>query len=157
MSPSQQPRIALLLSSAGFKGQDLDLLLPPFSTDYDTTVGLKWYPSATGPETWTLAIAAGISLAAFLKKFSDLLATDIYNWAKTCLKEFFSDRPHNHGSLVIELDGITLLSHQPIEVLASVDLLATLATIDPSLAKVWEIEYDVRTDTTSVKPSADQK
>lgn len=157
MSPSQQPRIALLLSSTAFNGQDVDFLLPPFSTDYDTTVGLKWYPSATGPETWTLAIAAGISLAAFLKKFSELLATDIYSWAKTSLKQFFSDRPHNHGTLTIELDGLTLLSHQPVEVLASVDLLAALATIDPSIAKVWEIEYDASIDTISVKPATDPR
>jgi hypothetical protein len=153
MSQDQQPTITLLLSSAGFKGADIDQLLPPFETDYETTVGLRWFPSATGPETWTLAIAAGLTLGAFLKKFAELLATDIYGWSKTSLQKFFSDKPHSHGTLIIELDGVSVFSRQPIPVLASVDFLETLSSIDPLISSEWEIEYEPATDTISVKPA----
>ena len=152
MNEDIKPSIKLTLSSVGFKGADLDKLMPDFSTERDVLVGLRWFPSATGPETWTLVIAASLPLAAFLKKFGDLLATDLYGWAKTKLGDFFTARPNNHGRLVIELETATLHSDSPVEVLSCNKLVQTLATIDLSCATDWEVVYDPQTSLISVKP-----
>jgi len=150
MSANELPRISLLLSSVGFKGNDIDALLPPFATDYETTVGLKWFPCATGPETWVLEIVKHIPIAVFVSKLAELIAADVYSWLKTTLKDFFADRPNNFGSLVLELEGVTVVSNQPIEVLTSTQLATVLIQIDSEVSKVWEITYDESTDTLSV-------
>ena len=152
MNQDVQPSIKLTLSSVGFKGADLDTLVPDFSTERDVLVGLRWFPCASGPETWTLVIAASLPLAAFLKKFGDLLATDLYGWAKTKLEDFFSTKPNNHGKLVIELESVTVHSDSPVEVLSCDKLASTLATIDLSCATDWEVVYDPETSLISVKP-----
>jgi hypothetical protein len=139
-----------------FKGADLDGLIPDFSTERDVSVGLKWFPCATGPETWTLVVAASLPLAAFLKKFGDLLAADLYTWVKSKLGEFFSQRPNSQGFLVIELESVVLRSASPVEVLSCDELVATLATIDLSSSTDWEIIYDSETCSISFKPSKAQ-
>lgn len=152
MNEDISPSIKLTLSSVGFKGADLDTLMPDFSTERDVLVGLRWFPCASGPETWTLVIAASLPLAAFLKKFGELLATDLYGWAKTKLGDFFSTKPNNHGRLVIELETVTVHSDSPVEVLRCDDLASKLATIDLSCSRDWEIVYDPETGLISVKP-----
>ncbi|MBL5976310.1 hypothetical protein JAO85_03410 [Comamonas sp. NyZ500] len=151
-------KIELLLSSVGFRGSDLDSLSPPFETEYDTRIGLKWYPSATGPDTWTIVLTAvGIPSALFAKKFAELLATDIYNWAKDSLKRFFANKPHNSGMLELKLDDVHLYSLTPLEVLTSSDLVPILQGTDLTLAKEWEILVDPSSGKITLRPVAEKK
>jgi len=145
-------RIELLLSTAGFRGRDLEDIRPDFETERDVSVGLKWYPSATGPETWTLAVAVGVPLAVFLNKFGDLLAADLYAWAKKKLAPFFASRTYPSGFLHIELGDIEFHCSHPLEALSSTEFIALLKQADPSKAKEWHLEYDEAARTFTVRP-----
>ncbi|MBA2239215.1 MAG: hypothetical protein H0W24_11030 [Lysobacter sp.] len=151
-------KIELLLSSVGFRGSDLEGLSPPFETEYDTRIGLKWYASATGPDTWAIIITVvGVPAALFAKKFAELLATDIYNWAKGALKRFFSEKPHNSGMLEIKLDDVYIYSLSPLDVLTSSELVPVLLATHLTKAKEWEIFIDPDTRQITLRPSAEEK
>lgn len=152
MNTTTHPTIRLTLSTAGFKGADLDEVMPDFQTERDVSVALKWFPSATGPETWTLVIAAGMSLGGFLQKFGELIAEDIHSWSKKNLKSFFKKRPNNHGTLVIDLESITIYSDTPIETIESGDLISVLSSIDPTEASSWTIDYNPTTGKLTISP-----
>lgn len=149
------PSIQLTLSSVGFKGADLDSLAPDFETDYDVSRSLKWFPSFTGPETWLLILVAAIPLKAFVDKFGELLAEDVYAWAKGRLSPFFKKRPNSHGTLVIELESVVIYSDSPIEVLTSQEFVNILALVDATISSEWRIEYVPATNTLSVSPEKD--
>jgi hypothetical protein len=151
-------KIELLLSSVGFRGSDLDSLAPPFETEHDTRIGLKWYPSATGPDTWTIVLTVvGVPAALFAKKFAELLATDIYNWAKDSLRGFFSKRPHNSGMLEIKLDDVYIYSLSPLDVLTARDLVPALLAVELKQSKEWEILVDAATGRITFRQAAEQQ
>lgn len=153
MKTLTEPRMMLLLSSVGFRGGDLDSLHPSFATERDVSVGLRWYPCATGPDSWTLAIAIGLPIAAFLKKFGELVAADLYDWSKEKLAAFFATRPHHAGFLHIELGDVEIYCWHPIEVIESKELLELLKQVDPSKAKVWHLEYIAADGRFTVSPA----
>ena len=154
-SQHTSPSIQLTLSSAGFKGTDLDSLAPDFETDYDVSRSLKWFPSVTGPETWLLIIAAAIPLKAFVDEFGKLLAKDVHAWVKNRFLPFFKKRPNNHGTLVIQLESVVIYSDSPLEVLTSQDLVNVLTLVDATISLEWRIEYAPATNTLSVTPEKD--
>lgn len=145
-------KIQLTLSSVGFNGADLDCLTPDFEADQNVSRSLKWFPSVTGPETWTLLIAVAIPLKPFFNKFMELLAEDVYAWAKNRLTPFFKQRPNNFGTLTIELDSVVIYSESPLEVLTSPRLRDALLQIDPSTSSEWRLEYSAEADEILVFP-----
>jgi len=74
--------IELLLNSSGFSGDDVQELLPDFITERVTKVGLTWYPSVDGPESFTLIVTTGLLLAEFAKEIVKSLSKDLYDWSK---------------------------------------------------------------------------
>ena len=145
-------KIQLTLSSVGFNGADLDCLAPDFESDQNVSRSLKWFPCVTGPETWVLLFSVALPLQPFLKKFMELLAEDVYAWAKDRLEPFFKRRPNNSGSLTIELDSVVIYSESPLEVLTSPMLRDALLQIDPSTSSEWRLEYSAEADEILVFP-----
>jgi hypothetical protein len=148
--------VTFLLSSAGYAGKDLDEIQPHFSSELDAVVGLKWYPTAMGPETWTLLISAGVPIAFFLKKFGDLLAADLYKWSKESLRKFFNSRPNNSGFLTFKFGDVTVLCWAPLEAIESTELIALLGTVDPQKAKSWHLEFNQATGKFRIEPDVSQ-
>lgn len=145
-------KIELTLSSVGFNGADLDSLTPDFEADQNVLRGLKWFPCANGPETWVLLFSVALPLQPFFNKFMELLAEDVYVWAKDRLVPFFKQRPNNSGALTIELDSVVIYSDSPLEVLTSPMLGEALLQIDPSTSSEWRLEYSAEADEILVFP-----
>lgn len=103
--------VDLRFNSAGFTGSDLDELLPDFVTERDTNVGLTWYPSASGPESFTLAVIAAVAVSAFVGEFGKKLSEDLYAWSKSRLSKVLSRKRYPDCAIVIKLDDIELLFH----------------------------------------------
>jgi hypothetical protein len=74
-------RIYLELNSSGYRGLEIDEILPHFITDRKTVVGLTWESSAEEPESFTLVIIILIVLSSLGKGFLSELSKDLYQWA----------------------------------------------------------------------------
>ncbi len=150
-------KIDFFLSSAGFKVADLEELMPPFMTDYDTRVGLRWMPSATGPESWTLAIVVGILAAEFGKKFAAKMAEDIYGWLKNTVGPFMARRANSHGLTTIRCNDLTVIVWEDAEFRTIRDLAEVLTKVDPAVSKVWHVSVDPDKKTMIIEPDLSEQ
>lgn len=157
-----QHSIEIRLNSTGYQGHDVDLILPDFITDRQTTVGLTWYPSYNGPESFTIymAIAAGIGM--FCGKFVELLASDLYAWCKEKLLNLVAKKIHPDCSITIKLEDVEIYFHDEdlfdsdlagdilLEFFKKIPELVLLVKHEES--KLWQISYDRENSTWLVIP-----
>jgi hypothetical protein len=159
--------VDLRFNSAGFTGSDLDELLPDFVTERDTNVGLTWYPSATGPESFTLAVIAAVALSAFVGEFSKKLSEDLYSWSKSKLSKVLSRKRYPDCAIVIKLDDIELLFHdeQLFDDPDAPSLLAgffaavpaLLLSVNPAKGRFWIASHDRSSSVWTVSVDADRQ
>lgn len=145
-------KIDLFLNGAGFRAADLEELMPPFMADYDARLGVQWMPSANGPESWTLVIAAGILAAEFGKKFAAKAAEDIYGWLKKKVGPFMARRPNSHGFTKVEFQDVTILVWEDAEFRTIRDLAEVIAKVDPTISKLWHVTVDPDSKTMVIEP-----
>lgn len=135
-------KVDFFLNTTGFKAGDLEELMPPFMADYDARAGLQWMPSATGPESWMLTIAAGMFVAEFGKKLTGKVADDVYAWLKEKVGPFMARRANSHGLVTITLDDMTIIVWEDAEFRTVRDLADVLKGIDPTVSKVWNVTVE---------------
>lgn len=153
--------IELRLNSAGYKGEEINELLPDFITERNTTVGLTWFPSVYGPENLTLVITVSIIVAEFAKGFVTELSKDLYRWSKSKILPLLKRKRSPYGQIVIQLlDASIYYDQGRLQEPSRADkfaeflneLPAIVTRVDSSLTKEWEAQFDESTATWTVKP-----
>ena len=104
--------IKLLLNSSGYKGSDIDKVIPDFFTDRDTIVGLVHIPAHNGPDSWVLNIIIGYALVKVSDSFISELAKDLYKWSKSKLTKLFNKKPNSDGAILLEFDDIKISCYE---------------------------------------------
>lgn len=155
-----QHSIELRFNSTGYKGQELQEVLPDFITERDTTIGLTWYSSANGPESWNLVIkiAEGLLVTKLAEGFINELGKDLYSWVKTKLTSLLRKKNHPIGYIIFEFSDIQVvyelesLPNDHSENFAELfqQLPQILANIDPEKSAEWEIKFDPKSSQWSV-------
>lgn len=159
--------VDLRFNSAGFTGSDLDELLPDFVTERDTNVGLTWYSSATGPESFALAVIAAVAVSAFVGEFGKKLSEDLYSWSKSKLSRVLSRKRYPDCAIVIKLDDIELLFHDE-QLFDSPDASNVIAgffavvpklllSVNPSKGRFWIASHDRSNGAWTVSIDADRQ
>ena len=103
--------IDIRLNSAGFKGADVDALLPDFITDRETSVGLTWYPSANGPESFSVLLTVYAALSIVAGEFLKKLGEDLYQWSKRKLLNTLKTKTYPSCYIEIKLDDVKVYFH----------------------------------------------
>ena len=156
--------IELKLNSAGFKGEEIDEILPDFITERNTTIGLTWYPSVDGPESFTLIITVSILAAEFAKEFVKNLSKDLYSWTKEKVLPLLKRKQNPDGYVIIKLADVEIHYHdqslfdEESGGLYYLDFLEKLPqlinAVDPSLGDRWEISFNQERGAWVVEPAA---
>jgi hypothetical protein len=149
--------INVSLNSAGFKGRDLDKLIPDFMADRSTTLGLFWEPSYNGPHSWIVDIIVLGSLFKISELFLGELFSDLYNYSKKKLAKFLEKTPNNYGSINIKFKDFEIICHgyyipqdKFFEVFEVVPRMFPL--LDASKGKTWLVKFDVEKDKWTISP-----
>lgn len=156
--------VVVELNSAGFRGADVDKLLPDFITERKTTVGLSWYSSVNGPESFSVLLTVGALWAAATGSgFLQALGADLYKWAKEKLLVVLRTKRHPDCYISIKFDDIEVFFHEdglfsePNAGDVLVDFFGQLpqllGQIEPSASKVWEISRGDAVGTWQIKPA----
>jgi hypothetical protein len=158
-SPRPTHYIRLAFNTSGFNGNDLNLALPTFMSERATTVGLTWWPSAHGPEFYTLLIvASGIASAVATSFFSEL-GKDLYAWSKDRLNNLLSAKRFPVGQITLRSDDCELVAY--LEGKAEIDeavlALVALAARRPSTATgTYHVDFDPANDSWIAAPAPKQ-
>ena len=158
--------VVVELNSAGFRGADVDALLPEFMTERKTTVGLSWHSSVNGPESFSVLLTVGAMLAAATGSgFLQALGADLYKWTKEKLLVVLRTKRHPDCYISLKFDDIEVFFHEDGlfsepnagEVLLDFfeQLPKLLAQIKPTAARVWEIYRGEEVGTWQIRPSED--
>lgn len=143
--------IELLLNSAGYSGEDVQELLPDFITERYTKVGLTWYPSVDGPESFTLIITTSLLLAEFGKEFVKNLSKDLYKWSKKKIIPLLKRKSSPNGVIIIESANAQIYYHELTDIknendekfsVFLKDLPKIISEVDPNIGKNWEASFD---------------
>jgi hypothetical protein len=143
-------RIELSFNSTGYKGKDIDDVLPDFITERNTSVGLTWYRSVEGPESFTLVIVISVLVAEIAKGFIGELGKDLYQWTKSKLIPLFKKKTYPVGHILVQMNDvgldyyIELSDDNSREELASFfkDIAYILAQMDASKGSEWVVEFN---------------
>jgi len=140
--------IELRLGYFGYRGEDIDAILPDFIRDRETIIGLRSYPI---PDHFVLIITIEATLTSVEKVFIEELAKDMYEWTKAKLCGLLRKKRDPDGPTLIRFRDVEIeynwgakSAYEPSE---NSDLLigfwerlpALLEKIDPLFAKEWEI------------------
>lgn len=141
--------IDIRLNSTGFSGADVEDLLPDFITERETSVGLTWYRSANGPESFSILLTIYAALGVVAGEFIKELATDLYSWGKQKLLNNLRSKRYPDCYISIKLDDVEVFFHEEDlftdpeagKVILNVfeTLPSLLPLIDASKSKSWEI------------------
>lgn len=142
--------IELLLNSTGFSGDDVQELLPDFITERFTKVGLTWYPSADGPESFTLIITTSLLLAEFAKEFVKSLSKDLYDWSKGKIIPLLKRKNFPNGVIIVECKDAQIYYHELSDIKGENENFSTfikelpdlLEKVDPNIGKNWEATFN---------------
>ncbi len=142
--------IELRLNVSGYKGEELDQVVPDFIDERNTTVGLTWYPSVDGPTSFTLVIAAVVA-AEFGKEFVKLLSKDLYSWCKDKVIPLLQKKQYPVGYIIIKLSDAELQyrNEELFDTDGNLHLLrffeelpVLLEKVNPSLGREWDVYFD---------------
>jgi hypothetical protein len=139
-------KIELKLSSAGYRGEEINSILPDFITYRKTLVGLTWYPSAEGPERYVLVVTLGAILANVTKVFMEELCKDIYKWVKDKLLILFYKKRAPFGLVRIKMDNVYIdyYVENTDKLLKIWDLFPEIISrVDPALSDEWIIDEEI--------------
>jgi hypothetical protein len=142
--------IELHLNSTGYKAEELQELLPDFITERHTVVGLTWYPSANGPESFTLAITIGILLAEFGKEFVKNLSKDLYEWTKNKIVPLLQTKNSPEGIVIIKFKDAEIRYFDESKFSEDTEKLSLfiqeiphfINKIDSSVGANWSVRFD---------------
>jgi len=157
--------IELKLNSSGYRGEDVDEILPDFITDRNTTVGLTWYPSYEGPESFTLIIVVSIFAAELAKGFISELSKDLYEWSKSRLIHLFKKKNYPVGHILIKLNDLELECLIEPKAEKGDDRFLELFQVLPKVldhtaphqVKDWELYFDENLNSWAVRPIPQEK
>jgi hypothetical protein len=158
--------VVIELNSAGFRGTDIDALLPDFVTERKTTVGLTWYSSVNGPESFTVALAVGsFCAAAVASGFLEALGADMYKWAKHKLLSVLRSKRHPDCYISLKFDDMEMFFHEdglfsePNAGDVLLDFFEQLSNLvlqmDAHQSKTWEVSRDPTAGTWLIRPFVD--
>jgi hypothetical protein len=157
MSEEPKYKIEILLNSAGYKGRDLDELLPEFITERDSQIGLFWQSSANGPESWIIVIGIVAIFSKVTDVFLDKLFEDLYEYSKSKLKKFFNKRPNNYGSIFVEFNdfkiscyGYYVPSDKFLDFFSEIPNLVKF--LDSEKGYEWFVKYDEKLNEWKISP-----
>ena len=143
--------VELLLNSSGFTGEDVQNLLPDFITERYTKVGLTWYPSVDGPESFTLIITTSLLLAEFSKEFVKNLSKDLYDWSKKKIIPLLKRKNYPNGVIIVECANAQIYYHDASNFKDDdkfsefiKELPDLLHEVDPNIGKNWEASFDTK-------------
>lgn len=141
--------IYLELNCMGFRGSEIDEILPDFMSERPTYIGLTWQPSAEGTESFTLGIIIGTALSPVVMGFLTEVGKDLYKWVKSKLVPLFKKKGHPIGHINLEIGDIEIsgLCEGIEETEGLLKLFSSLpelvGKIDPNLTEgEWEIVYN---------------
>ncbi|HQU81787.1 MAG TPA: hypothetical protein PKY59_01595 [Pyrinomonadaceae bacterium] len=149
----EKNEIELLLNSAGFSGNDVEELLPDFITERYTKVGLTWYPSVDGPESFTLIITTSLLLAEFGKEFVKNLSKDLYEWSKGKIIPLLKKKNSPNGVIIVESANAQIYYHELTDLKENnenfsaflKDLPKIITEVNPDIGKNWEVTFNEKT------------
>lgn len=144
MNSYNQHKIELKLNATGYKGEEINDLLPKFMTERDTVIGLTWYPSAEGPESFALDILFYGGLIFFTKAFLEELAKDLYKWVKEKIKPLLNKKEQAFGVMCMKFNDVEIFYYTSgeDEWLSLLEKLPEIVTkVKPELSNEWEIEF----------------
>lgn len=159
--------IEIQLNSAGFRGTDIDALLPDFVTERKTVVGLTWHSSFNGPESFDVALTVGAvwAVAAVSSGFLEALGADLYTWGKEKLLNVLRTKRHPDCHISVKFDDVEVFFHEDglfsepnagdllLEFFEQLPKL--ILQVDPNLSRAWEVSRGQPKGTWLIRPSAD--
>lgn len=143
-------QIILRLNSQGYKGEEIDKILPDFMANRETMVGLSWYPSIYGPESYELIIQIGILFSLLSKSFLNELSKDLYHWVKSKLVKLFQKKKQSNGFIHIEFKDVKIDFYTESNKFNETQVLLNffkylseiIFCIDPNLSIEWKVYWD---------------
>ncbi|WP_156940932.1 hypothetical protein [Halomonas halodenitrificans] len=153
---SLQHSIEIRLNSTGYKGSDVDSILPEFITDRNTTVGLTWYPSANGPDSLTIYIAVVGFFSVFAGEFAKHLAGDMYSWSKEKLATLLRSKKYPCCAITIKLNDVEIFfgdedlfdlpGAEEVVNRFFQELPNIIENVQPEESTLWRVSYDHEND-----------
>lgn len=147
MQKQIEHKIVLSLNSTGWRGEEIDALLPEFIAERDTLVGLTWTSSYYGPESFNLVITVAASVVTVIaSNFLSELSKDLYQWMKSKLLAALEKKQHPEGDIEIQIGKSSIYTHVD-EILLLEDLFTHLPelisqTNEQPGVNNWKLEYD---------------
>jgi len=159
--------VEIQLNSAGFRGADIDALLPDFVTERKTVVGLTWHSSVNGPESFDVALTVGAvwAAAAVSSGFLEALGADLYKWAKEKLLSVLRTKHHPDCHISLKFDDVEVFFHEdglfsePNAGDILLDFFEQLPKlvlqVDPNRSRAWEVSRGQPRGTWLIRPSVE--
>jgi hypothetical protein len=150
--------IDLWLNAAGYKGADIDEILPDFMIERNVTASLAYEPAHSGPESWAITIVVSLVASEFLKEFVKNLSNDLYSWSKQKLRPFFQKKPSASGIIRLQLKDAEISCpywsvNNSDKLLDFLENLPSLVEkIDPKKSKLWEAHFTEDSKSWEIKP-----
>jgi hypothetical protein len=104
--------IELLLNASGYKGSDIDNVIPDFFANGNTKIGLVQIPTHNGPESWVLNIVIASTLVKVGDTLLPLVATDLYGWFKGRIKKLFQKKKNSDGAILVMFHDLQISCYE---------------------------------------------